>query len=208
VAVRSHALWLLSHIGGDESVPVAAKLLADPSLREDAAFCLERIPGGASERALLDAYREAPEEFQPRLLAALGHRRVKAAAALCREAAQSPNRNVVLAALRAYGRIGEKVEPVSAFPDPAGMTDWDKWDSLDALLRFAEARAAQGDSAEAMRIYRLALARPEEHFQCAAVIGLARIGSAEAASAVMPLLRSPIRRVRITAQQAWKKMAG
>jgi HEAT repeat protein len=208
VAVRAHAVWLLSHVGGDESVPAAAKLLLDAALREEAAFCLERIPGAAPEKALLAAYKSVPDDFKPRILYALGHRRVKEAAALCRDAAQSKDKNIALAALRAYGRIGEKVAPVPAFADPAGMTGYDKFDALDSLLRFADARAAQGDTAEAMRIYRIALARPEEHMQCAAVIGLAKLGAEEAAAALMPALKSGNRRVRITAQQAWKRMAG
>lgn len=206
--VRAHALWLLSHIGGDESVPVAAKLLADAALREEAAFCLERIPGAAAEKALIAAYREAPDAFKPRILYALGHRRVKEAAALCRDAAQSKDKSIALAAVRAYGRIGEKAPPVPAFGDPPGMTGYDQADALDSLLRFADARASQGDAAEALRIYRLALSRPEEHLQCAGIIGLSKLGTQEAAAALMPALKSENRRVRITAQQAWKRMAG
>jgi hypothetical protein len=208
LAVRAHALWLLSHIGGDESVPVAAKLLTDAALREEAAFCLERIPGAVSDKALMGAYKDVPDDFKPRILYALGHRRVQAAAALCRDAAQSKDKNIALAGLRAYGRIGEKAAPVPAFSDPAGATDYDKWDSLDSLLRFADARAAQGDATEAIRIYRLALSRPEEHMQCAGVIGLSKLGTQEAVAALMPVLKSGNRRVRITAQQAWKRIAG
>jgi hypothetical protein len=208
VAVRAHALWLLSHIGGDESVPVAAKLLTDAALREEAAFCLERIPGAVSDKALMTAYKGVPDDFKPRILYALGHRRVKEAATLCGEIAHAKDKNIAIAAIRAYGRIGEKVAPVPVFSDAAGMTDYDKWDSLDSLLRFADARAAQGDTAEAMRIYQLALSRPEEHMQCAGVIGLSKLGTREAAAVLMPVLKSGNHRVRITAQQAWKWMAG
>jgi hypothetical protein len=56
VWVRTVALRHLSLIGGDETVPAAAKLLHNAELQEEAAFCLERIPGkrfhgGAHERA-------------------------------------------------------------------------------------------------------------------------------------------------------------
>jgi hypothetical protein len=208
MAVRAHALWLLSHIGGEESVPVAAKLLADEALREEAAFCLERIPGTASEKALLAAYPEVPDGFKPRILYALGHRQVKQAAALCRDAMQSKNKDIALAGLRAYGRIGEKSPPPPSFNDVAGMSGYDQWDGLDSLLRYADARAAQGDTGEAMRLYQQALARPEEHIQCAGIIGLSKLGTADAARALLPALKSSNRRVRITAQQAWKRMAG
>lgn len=208
LAVRAHALWLLSHIGGDESVPVAVRLLADPALREEAVFCLERIPGASADNALIAAFQSVAEDFKPRILYALGHRRVKAAASLCREAAQSKSKDLSLAALRAYGRIGEKSAPIPAFADSPAMTGYDKYDALDSLLRFAEARAAQGDVSEALRIYKLAVARPEEHLQCAGVIGLSKLRTQEAVAALMPMLESTNPRVRITARQSWKRMAG
>src|SRR5579872_4254143 len=51
--VRTVALRHLSLIGGDETAPVAARLLTNPELREEAAYCLERIPGAASNAALM-----------------------------------------------------------------------------------------------------------------------------------------------------------
>jgi HEAT repeat protein len=62
--------------------------------------------------------------------------------------------------------------------------------------------------AEALAVYRSALERPQEHWQCAAVIGLARIGSADAVAAILPKLKSDNRKVRVAAENAWKSMAG
>ena len=57
IAVAGHGAWTrtialrhLSLIGGDETVPAAAKLLRNAELQEEAAFCLERIPGSVRAR--------------------------------------------------------------------------------------------------------------------------------------------------------------
>jgi hypothetical protein len=175
-------LRLLSNIGGDAQIDGIAVSLRDPELCEEAIYALERIPGAKAEDAIIAAFAKAAPEFQPRILYALGHRKVKKAAAL----AQSALRNPALkpAAEWAIGRIGAPVVP----EDP------------HAALRYAEANPAQ-----AMAIYKKLLNAPEEHLQCAALVGLGRIGSAEAAQAVFPKLKSTDRKVRLTAAQVWAK---
>lgn len=64
VPVRRHALWMLSEVGGDDAVPVIARLLSDPDVREDARCSLERIPGQTATAALNEAMVSAPEEFK------------------------------------------------------------------------------------------------------------------------------------------------
>ena len=64
VALRRELLWLLSEIGGDESVPAIAALLNQDDLREDARMVLERIPGDASLAALRRALNAGPEDFR------------------------------------------------------------------------------------------------------------------------------------------------
>jgi HEAT repeat protein len=202
------AFRLLSHIAGEDSVPAIAKSLGDPVLREEVVYCLERIPGPAAIKALMAAYKDAPAEFKPRILAALGHRRAAEAVELCADAARSASQPISLAGIKAFGRIGKKpAAPVKrmAFKD---QPLWDKIDDTDSMLRYADAQAKEGNAAEAMRIYKATLTLPEEHWQCAAIIGLSHIGSAEAAAAILPKLKSDNRKVRITAANAWKSMAG
>ena len=57
-------LWMLSEIGGDESVLPVAKLLASRELREDARCCLQRIPGEKSLGALRAGLAAAPHDFK------------------------------------------------------------------------------------------------------------------------------------------------
>jgi HEAT repeat protein len=196
VEVRIHALRLMSNIAGGESLPVLSKLLGSSEVREEAIYAIERIPGPASDKTLISAYKEAPDDFKPRVLAALGHRRVAEAAELAAEASRSSNGDIALAGARAFGRIGKKI---SASPKPVEM---------DSMLRYADAQAKEGGTAEAMRVYKTALDAPEPHLQCAAIIGIAKLGTPEAAAAIMPKLKSGNRTVRITAQNAWKSMAG
>lgn len=195
---RVAALRLLSNIGGDEAVPAIAKLLTNPELREEAVYCVERIPGDAANRALLAAASASRDDFKPRLLAALGHRRVPEATAVCLEAMRSPNAELAAAGARALGRIGKKV---------SGAVSWPKPEDPDAALRYADGLRDQGNAADAMAIYKRMLSRPEEHVQCAAIVGIARMKTGDAAAVIYPYLKSANRRVRITAANAWKAMA-
>ncbi|HET8547928.1 MAG TPA: HEAT repeat domain-containing protein [Bryobacteraceae bacterium] len=204
-AVRVHAMRLLSNIAGEESVPAIGKQLSNPELREEAAFTLERIGGGAVVKAFMAAYRDSKDDFRPRILAALGHLRAAEATELVTEAMRSPNKDVALAAARAFGRTGRK--PAGQIPAVALTGTWDQIEYADSQLRYADGRAKDGDTAEAMRVYRTMLDRPEEHLQCAAIIGIAKLNTAEAASAIMPKLKSSNSKVRITAATAWKGMA-
>jgi hypothetical protein len=67
VAVRREVLWMLSEIGGEESVQRVAVCLKERELREDARAALERIPGAKSLAALQAGLAAAPEEYKPAL---------------------------------------------------------------------------------------------------------------------------------------------
>src|SRR5690242_10845837 len=52
VTVKREALWMLSELGGDDSVEPVAALLGDADVHDDARAALERIPGRKSLAAL------------------------------------------------------------------------------------------------------------------------------------------------------------
>ncbi|MBI4910507.1 MAG: hypothetical protein HY820_43235 [Acidobacteria bacterium] len=197
-AARVLALRLLSNIAGESQVPAIAKLLNNTELREEAVYCVERIPGDVANKALLAAARSAKDDFKPRLLAALGHRRIADATTICIDAMKSPNREVALAGARAFGRIGRKA--TAAVP-------WPKPEDADAVLRYADGLRDQGNTADAMDIYKTMLRRAEEHLQCAAIVGIGKIKTADAAAVLFPMLKHSNSRVRITANNVWKSMA-
>ncbi len=201
LATRTLAFRLLSQIAGEDSIPAIMKFIAAADVREEAIYAVERIPGHAADKALIGAYKNAADEFKPRILFALGHRRAEDAAALCAEAMKSSNKDIAVAASRAFGRIGKKLATQPAYP-AADLSFQQATDVNDAQLRYADAQAKQGATAEAMRVYKMFLDRPEEHLQCAAIIGLAKLGTAEARAAIQAKVSSSDSKVRITATKA------
>ena len=203
---KTTALRHLSLIATTDDVGRIATLIYDPQLREEAAFCLERIPGKTSEEALLGALPSAAEDFKPRILAALGHRRADEAVSACIDAMKSSDTTLAMAGMKAWGRIGIGTGSGVTFPETDGLTDWQRIEFDDSLLRFADAQVEKGNPEEAMGIYLSNLAREEEHLQCAAIIGLAQIGTAKAVAAIFPKLRSDNNTVKLTARQAWDRL--
>ncbi len=77
VPVRREVIWMLSEIGGDESVEPVVALLLEKELREDARMVLERLPGRRSLAALRRALRTVPEEFKINIAQSLRARGVE-----------------------------------------------------------------------------------------------------------------------------------
>jgi HEAT repeat protein len=206
--VRTIALRHLSLIGGDETVPAAAKLLRNSELQEESIFCLERIPGKAATQALMTALPDVSDSFKPRVLAALGHRRADEAADLCAKAMGSANVDVSLAGMKAVAHIGKMPSAAAKLPNPHVLSDWQKAEYADSILRYAEAQIERGHAAEAVKIYKEeVLSQPQEHLQCAALIGLGKANTAEAAALIFTKLHDSNRTVRITAGNVWAAMA-
>ncbi len=63
-SVQREVLWMLSEIGGSESVNDIAALLAVEGIREDARMALERIPGSESLDALKQEMRVGADDFK------------------------------------------------------------------------------------------------------------------------------------------------
>ena len=205
---KAIAIRHLSLIGTADDVGKIAGLLNDKNLREEAAFCLERIPGKTSEEALLGALPSVGGDFQPRILAALGHRQADEAVGACVDAMRSDDATIAIAGMKAWARIGGSDGSEPQFPDKDSLSEWQSIEFDDSVLRFADAQFERGNASVATTIYLEALEREEEHLQCAAIIGLTRIGTAAAAAAIFPKLSSDDNTVRVTAKMAWRKLAG
>jgi HEAT repeat protein len=70
-SIRREVIWMLSEIGGSESIPHLAALLSDPLLREDARCALQRIPGTESLAVLRRAQGSTDPSFAEALADAL-----------------------------------------------------------------------------------------------------------------------------------------
>ncbi len=207
--VRIHAIRLLSNIAGEDSVASIAKDIHNVDLREEVVYCLERIPVSAATEAMVKAYPQAKDDFKPRLLAAFGHRKDTSPAilAICTQATRSSDKAIAVAGAKAFARIAPKSNSALPLPSEAGLTETQKTELVDSRLRFADAQLEHGNTAAALETYKAMLERSEEHIQCAAIVGIAKIATAEAAAILMPKMKSKNRNVRITAQKAWKGLA-
>ena len=74
VAVRAEVLWMLSEIGGRNSMKPLARLLRNEDLREDARMALERIPTKRAVTVLKAGFEAAPEDFKPNIAQSLRKR--------------------------------------------------------------------------------------------------------------------------------------
>jgi HEAT repeat protein len=85
VSVRREVLWMLSELGGDESVDAVAALLSHEELREDARMALQRIPGRRSLDALKAGLAAAPDDFKLAIAQSLRKRGVEVPGLPCRK---------------------------------------------------------------------------------------------------------------------------
>jgi hypothetical protein len=79
-ALRREVLWMLSEIGGAESVPAIAACLKSSELLEDARSALERIPDEESLIALKVALMTVPERYRSHITQSLRARGVELSA--------------------------------------------------------------------------------------------------------------------------------
>ena len=204
---RTVALRHLSEIGGEETVPKAAPLLRDAQLQEEAVFCLERIPGKASTAALMAAYKDVKDDFKPRLLAALGHRRAGRGLELCAAAMRHSDTAIALAAMKALARIGKKPAADVKPPDINSLNDFQKLEFADSALRLAEALARDGNTKDALKIYRESSRRPKSTCNAPPSSASPKPPPPKPPRSIFTKLKSDNAKVRITAQKVWKSIA-
>lgn len=85
VPVRREVLWMLSEIGGRNSIKPVAQLMSNAELREDACMALERIPTKRAITALTARFKAAPEDFKPNIAQSLRKRGEQVAGYPCRK---------------------------------------------------------------------------------------------------------------------------
>jgi HEAT repeat protein len=150
---KADACRELAHVGTAKAVPVLASLLGDESLSHMARYALEPIRDPAVDAALREALGKVRGRPLVGVIGSLGVRRdAKAVDALSKLLAD-PDAEVAQAAARALGNIGT-IEAAKAIESAmAGASGTKLMDFSDGLFRCAESLAAQGQTAEALRIY-------------------------------------------------------
>jgi hypothetical protein len=152
-AGKQYACRELSIIGTEQSVPVLAGMLTNQEYSDMARYALERIPGDATNKALCDALAKADGKAKIGIVNSLGERGCTAAMADIAKCTDSSDKVLCGAAISALGKIGgaDAVKALDKARD--GAPDNMKPAIYDAYLKIAEKMVAQGQKADAMKIY-------------------------------------------------------
>ncbi|HPC17404.1 MAG TPA: HEAT repeat domain-containing protein [Candidatus Hydrogenedentes bacterium] len=143
----------LSLFADESAVPVLAGMLGSKETSDMARYALERIPGEAADKALLNALAGAKGMVKIGIVNSLGVRRCEAAVKALAPLATDKDKAVAEAALAALGRIGgEKavnaLDGVKKGLAPELGCAW-----ADAYLLCADKMRAAGDNAGAAKRY-------------------------------------------------------
>jgi len=206
----------LAIIGSDRAVPALAALLDDATLADMARYALERIPGPASDKALINALRRMRGKAKVGITNSLGERGSATPRGTSRRITEAllpllraSDASVRAAAATALGKIGDAsaidalmAEEERASPKVRALV-------ADALLRSADRCVADGDPRRAEAIYNklYASSRPA-YVRAAALRGLVASGSANATSLAVAALRGRNAELRNLAWTCIRKISG
>jgi uncharacterized protein len=93
-------------IGGEKSAAVLGRMLLKPETTDLARYALEKVPGPAADKALLDALNTAQGEVQLGIISSLGNRRMKGAVQALAALLTAPEPAAASASAVSLGRIG------------------------------------------------------------------------------------------------------
>ncbi|MBD3266474.1 hypothetical protein GF373_07365 [bacterium] len=214
MAKTRQAFRCLSLIADGEYVPQLAKYLEEEVLFEEAVFCIERIPGEASAKALMGALDKVPDKHKERLIAALGHRRDASAVGKLSYLMMSSNHDIALKATEAISKIG--IQPAEGTEPPKfnELEGRQKAKLADCYLRFCDHMIKKNQNLGFARDTLMGMLGAEEgkipeHFVCAAMVSLSKWDDPEAVRAIgMKLGYEPSYIVRQTAKNLLLGMKG
>jgi uncharacterized protein len=150
---KSFLLRQISLIGGPAQGPAVTALLGGASLGHDALQVLRRMDDPAAGAALRKAVTKLRGEHLAGAITALGARRDREAVDLIAEQLGSPNRDAVLAAIGALGRIANHRSAEALTEFLPGARNVLRAPTGEALLSCAGALLAEGDRSTAVAIY-------------------------------------------------------
>jgi type 1 glutamine amidotransferase len=153
-AGKQYACRELSIIGTDQSVSVLAGMLTNQEYSDMARYALERIPGEAVNKALLEALPQAEGKAKIGIVNSLGERGCVAATAEVAKCTEGSDKMLCGAAVSALGKIGSADAVQALDKTLASAPDNQKTLVYDALLKAAEKMMSKGERPAALRIYR------------------------------------------------------
>jgi len=186
LAAKQFVCLKLRQIGTADQVPALAKLLKDPNTFEMARQALESIPGNDSTTALRDALSQVKGRAQIGVINSLAARRDVDAIPALQELTRSADSTTAAAAQHALSKlIGEEPDALPTGSDQNASVPTDV-DTALLLLRYADAKADQGDSKTASAIFETLSQTNQPHgVRRAALEGLVRLAQGERTQLVL-----------------------
>ncbi|HUW61248.1 MAG TPA: HEAT repeat domain-containing protein [Candidatus Bathyarchaeia archaeon] len=168
---KDFACRQLSIAGGDEAVPALAKLLTSPDTSNMARYALERIPGPAADKALVDALKGTSGLVQVGIINSLGMRHAESAVKPLGQLAKGEDAPAAEAACAALAKIAnpDAVKALDAAKKPAGSPSHAAW--ADAWLAAADNVAARDKKEAAKMFAQLGDPAEAEQVRVAAFVG-------------------------------------
>ncbi|UCF42557.1 MAG: HEAT repeat domain-containing protein, partial [Planctomycetota bacterium] len=154
LASKQYVCKQLSIIGTEQAVPALAKMLTDEKTSDMARYALERIPGGAVDKALVKALGKTKGKVKVGIINSLGERGARQATGSLSKLLKDKDGQIALAAAAALGKIAD--EPAAgALGKALKQASGDlRVGVADAYLVCADKLAAGGDKDAAMAIYK------------------------------------------------------
>lgn len=143
----------LALIGSAACVPALSALVTTEANSHLARHALERIPGLEATKAIQDAIGKTNGRIKIGLIGSLALRRDKSSIALLASLLKETDATIARAAALAVGTLGGS-QAVRVLQDAMSSTTTDKTFVMDALLSCAESMLANGQSSEAVSIYK------------------------------------------------------
>lgn len=153
IEAKIFACKQLHLIGGDESVPVLARALANPELAEVALYALDGIRTPAADRALRTALQTSPAKLTVSVLHSLAERRDAFSVNTLAGLVYKRDEAIATAAIQALGSIGNDQAAHAISRARVGAPEPRKQQLTEALLVSADRLQAAGNTEAAKRFY-------------------------------------------------------
>jgi len=181
---------MLRDVGSAKSVRVLSEMLADKELSHIARFALQHMPAPEAGAALRKALTSLDGDLQIGVIGSIAQRGDREAVSQIAQLTNSNNLAIARAAIQSLGRIGgpQAADALARAQVQASL----KAARDDAYLKCADAMLAEGQTKEAVAVYRqMAAPANSTWIRIAAYKGLASDEKADAVPHVMALLKDP-----------------
>ncbi len=153
LAGKSAVCRHLREIGSDACIPVLEKMLLKPETADMARYAIEKIPGDAAEKALLEGLSGSSGNIRLGIVASLGSRGAANAVAQLEKVLSAQDEKAAIASAVAIGKIASP-DAVSVLSGALSRSSGELKDRIASSLLFcADKYMANGEKGKAADIY-------------------------------------------------------